>query len=119
MDFIRANPWLTLHAAHRVAILEVAIEEVENRFVCADLVGLLRESVALVVKQHVFNNAAALLDILNNLIRLRLDHARIVRTLQHDQRLHDVVGMKQRRNCPQVLLLRTRIANLLIERLPE
>ena len=98
-----------------IRVLEVAIEKIEDRFVGTNLIRLLREPVPLVIEQHILDNTIALLDVLDDLIRLGLDNARVVRTLQHDQRLHNLVGMKQRRDCLQILQISTWIANLLIE----
>ena len=58
----------SLHATHGIAVLQVSIEKIEDRFVRANLVRLLREPVAFVVKQNVLDNTVALLDVLDDLI---------------------------------------------------
>ena len=79
-----------------IRVLQIAIEKIEYRFIRTNLIRLLREPVPFVIEQHILDNTVALLDVLDDLIRLGLDNARIVRTLQNDQRLHDLVSVKQR-----------------------
>src|ERR1044072_2014093 len=90
------NPVYNLPTTHGVPILQVTIQEVEYRLIRTNLISLLREPVPFVIEQHVLDNTVALLDVLDDLVRLGLDHARVVRTLQHDQWLHDLVSMEQR-----------------------
>ena len=54
-----------LTATHSIPVLEVTIEEIENRFVRADLVCLLRKSVSFVVKQNILDHTVALLDVVD------------------------------------------------------
>ena len=68
----------------RERAFRVLVEKIENRLVGANLVRLLREAVAFVVEDDVFDHAV-LLDRVHDLIGLRLDDARIIRALQDDE----------------------------------
>jgi hypothetical protein len=61
--------------------------------VSANLVRLLRETVAFVVEDNIFDDAVLLFDGVDNLIGLRFNDARVVRALQNNERLRDLVRM--------------------------
>src|ERR1044071_1768381 len=63
------------------ASFQVLVEKIENRFISANLVRFLRKTMALVVEDDVLNYAIFLLDGINDLVRLRLDNARIIGAL--------------------------------------
>src|ERR1044071_1028087 len=98
---------------------EVLVEEVEYGLVGADFVGLLGEAVALVVEYHVLDHAVTLAYVLDYLVRLRLDDARVVRALKDYERAHDLVRVEERRGLAQHVELRRGVAYLLVESLAE
>ena len=103
----------------RIGRLEPLIEEVQDRGVAAVLVLLLAEAVALVVEDDVLDRDAVRLHRLDDLVRLDLEDARVVRALEHQERLPDLRGVEQRRDPVQVLAVDRRVAELLVERLAE
>ena len=58
------------------------------------------------------------LDRFHDLVGIGLDHARIVRALQDNERLGDLIGVEERRNFAQHFHLRIWIADLRVERFP-
>ena len=72
---------------------------------------------SLIFEHNIFHYPALLLDRVNDLVGLRLDHARVIRTLQDHQGFDDLIGMEQRGYVAQHLLLCDRVSDLRVERL--
>src|SRR6266850_2701858 len=99
------------------ATLEVLVQKRENCLVPFDLVFLLGETMSFVIKDDILHHAALLFYGVYDVIGFRLDHARIIRSLQHDERPGDLVGMEKRGGVHQHLAVFLRVANFFVERL--
>src|SRR5258708_6076689 len=95
--------------------LEVPIQEREDGPIALDLVLLLCKTVPFVGEDDIFDGDPVLLDCGHDVVRFRLDHAGVIRALQNDQRLLDLVRMEEGRDVEQHVPLLDRIANLFIE----
>src|SRR6185295_18741797 len=97
--------------------LEVLVEEIEDRLPALDLVFLLGEAVAFVREHDVLDRGAVLAGGGDDVVGLGLDDARVVGSLEDEERLPDPIGVEERRYREQHLAVLDRVAGLRVERL--
>jgi hypothetical protein len=83
------------------ARLEIGFHKIKNGLVTANLVFLLDEPVAFVLKDHIVYRNTPGSHGLYNLVRFHLQHAGVIGTLEHHQGFDNVLPVEQGRLGPQ------------------
>jgi hypothetical protein len=91
--------------------LEILFEELGNGGVAGDTVGILVHIMALVLEDQIVHLLSCCLQLLNHILRLALNDAGIVLTLNHEQRTPDLLHVGTRRAFQEELPVTIRVAD--------